>query len=104
MPTRFNPETGKIENYEISEPVKVYEPVPGPRGEAGRDGKSIVGPRGVRGEAGRPGISGVDGKNGLNGTRGSKWFKGKGAPLKITDALNGDKYLDIDTGDVYEFS
>jgi len=56
-----------------------------------------VGPRGPKGDS----IVGPPGKNGLNGKRGSVWLKGSGAPTQM--AQPGDKYLDVDTGDIYEF-
>lgn len=42
-------------------------------------------------------------EDGLPGIRGAKWFSGKGKPTDIKDALPGDKYLDMDNGDVYTF-
>ncbi len=53
-------------------------------------GGSIQGPAGPAGEPGEA------------GPRGTRWFTGTGAPpAEIPGALEGDLYLDLDTGDVY---
>lgn len=111
MIERFNPATGEIEIFE-SDILKGERGDPGigiqgppgqsivgpmgPQGPRGEKGDSIQGPRGFTGKTGAPG------RNGIDGIRGSIWFQGSGEP-KISNALKGDKYLDVQTGDVYEF-
>lgn len=51
---------------------------------------SLVGPEGDPGEDGSP------------GQRGSLWFQGSGPPS--VSALPNDMYLDVDTGDVWQFT
>ena len=81
----------------------------GPRGLTGPEGpEGPQGPQGVRGltgpegPEGPTGASGADGKTGPKGDSGSMWEVGSGAPS--SSARPGDLYLDIDTGDVYQFS
>lgn len=81
----------------------------GPRGEVGPAGpEGPQGPQGVRGltgpagPEGPTGASGADGKTGPKGDAGSSWATGSGAPS--SSARPGDLYLDIDTGDIYQFS
>jgi hypothetical protein len=69
---KFNPLTGKVETYAVE-----------------------------KGERGEPGAS-IPGKDGIDGRRGSLWFYGNGKPGVILGAISRDKYLDVDTGDVYE--
>lgn len=57
----------------------------------------------LKGSDGKPGVdgkAGVDGKTGSDGQRGSIWTVGSGSPASA-DAIAGDMYLDVDTGDVY---
>lgn len=54
------------------------------------------------GEPGPEGPQGPKGETGDIGPRGSLWGSGSGAPLST--ALPGDMWLDVDTGDVYEWS
>lgn len=68
---------------------------------------NIKGPKGDTGSQGPQGLQGTPGSNGTNGTngaRGSLWYSGTGAPGTIAGAQAGDKYLRLDTGDVYDFS
>lgn len=89
----FNPKTGKIE-FEMT-PEKGEVGAPGPVGIRGEKGDK--GDKGDRGDKG-------DSIIGPRGERGSIWFCGNGAPAKIDGSLAGDKYLDNDTGDIYELS
>ena len=43
-----------------------------------------------------------DGEDGAPGVRGTQFVSGNGAP-DIADALEGDLYLDLDTGDIHKF-
>jgi len=61
----------------------------------------IQGPPGPMGPPGNPGPPGAMGPT---GERGSLWFDGSGPPGTIAGALPGDQYLDVNTGDVYQFS
>jgi hypothetical protein len=57
------------------------------------DGGSIQGPAGPAGEPGDA------------GPRGTRWFTGTGAPpAEIPGAIEGDLYLDLETGEVYELA
>jgi hypothetical protein len=47
--------------------------------------------------------SGTDGTNGQDGAPGTQWFTGEGQPGDQT-ANEGDFYLNISTGDVYQFT
>jgi len=49
------------------------------------------------------GAQGPQGPAGPTGARGSQWFTGHGAPGVIAGAITGDMYLDLDTGDTYQF-
>ena len=77
----------------------------GPEGPRGPEG-----PPGASGAAGQDGSDGVDGQDGApgekgdQGERGSLWFSGDGVPSGITGAQPQDKYIDLQTGDVYSFS
>lgn len=59
--------------------------------------------KGATGDKGERGETGPAGANGDTGTRGSKWSVGTGTPTSA-DAIAGDQYLDIATGDVYTFA
>jgi hypothetical protein len=73
----------------------------GPAGVAGPTGSS--GPQGPAGPQGPQGIQGPAGTDGLIGPRGTGWFTGSGAPpLTIPGAVDGDLYLDLLTGTVYQ--
>lgn len=54
-----------------------------------------------KGDQGDPGADGADG---AQGPRGTNWYTGNGAPGTISGAQNGDKYLDLDTGSVYNLN
>lgn len=56
---------------------------------------------GPQGSAGPPGPQGPIGETGLRGT---KWYIGHGMPTGLVDVQDGDMYLDLDTGDVYELT
>lgn len=45
---------------------------------------------------------GVDGEPGPRGVRGTHIHSGSGAP-EVADAMEGDIYLDVDTGDIHKF-
>lgn len=69
-------------------------PFGGPQGETGLPG--VTGPSG--GPQGATGLAGPQGETGLPG---SKWYDGTGSP-SIGLGSDGDYYLDLSTGDVYE--
>lgn len=75
----------------------------GPAGPTGNTGPQ--GPQGVQGITGTTGATGPAGPTGPQGIRGSEWFTGHGAPTagNTAGAATGDKYLDLDSGDVYTF-
>lgn len=53
---------------------------------------------------GEPGAQGAQGPQGPAGTgtgTGAQWFAGHGAPDNAT-GQNGDFYIDVDTGNIYE--
>jgi hypothetical protein len=50
-----------------------------------------------------PTVVGPPGPPGPTGVRGSIWFSGLGAPSGIVGAIEGDMYLDENTGDVWRF-
>lgn len=76
---------------------------PGPPGETGPVGPVGATGAGAQGPPGVAGSNGSNGSNGTNGTNGAVWRSGSGAPANGLGA-NGDFYLDVDTGDVYEKS
>ncbi len=77
----------------------------GPAGPAGGQGpQGVQGTQGVKGDTGDAGAAGATGPTGPTGTRGSQWYTGSGTPSGISEALIGDMYLDILTGDVYKLS
>jgi hypothetical protein len=59
-------------------------------------------PAGVQGPAGPAGQQGPAGLQGIQGIRGSMWFTGHGGPTIIGE-VEGDMYLDVDTGDVWRW-
>lgn len=59
------------------------------------------GPQGIQGIPGTPGTPGTPGANGTNGAPGSVWREGAGVPSNSL-GINGDFYLDGNTGNVYE--
>ena len=67
-----------------------------------------TGPAGATGAQGPPGaastVPGPQGPAGTTGTRGSLWYTGSGAPGTIAGQLPQDQYLDVVTGNVYQFS
>lgn len=71
----------------------------GPPGQDGTDGTNGV--DGLPGTNGLNGSDGSNGSNGSNGAAGAVWRTGSGAPANGL-GVNGDFYLDVDTGDVYE--
>lgn len=71
----------------------------GPKGDKGDQGD--VGPAGPQGNTG---TTGATGNTGATGPRGTNWYEGHGAPGTIVGSQAGDKYLDLDTGDVYVLS
>ena len=52
-----------------------------------------------------PVVTGPPGPQGPAGVRGSKWFTGNGDPtVSVSDSkVNGDMYLDEDTGNVWRY-
>ena len=50
---------------------------------------------------GATGAAGSNGTNGTNGAPGSVWYEGSGAPSGGT-GIDGDYYLDVANGDVYQ--
>lgn len=68
----------------------------GAPGEPGRPGEAIVGP------AGEKGACGDKGDPGPPGGRGNGFTAGQGFP-NSDEVIPGDVYLDLETGDVYEF-
>lgn len=73
----------------------------GPRGSTGPQGPmgmpGPTGPQGEQGEQGDPGLPGADGEDG------SMWYTDTGAPSSGI-GVDGDLYLDTDSGDVYQKS
>jgi hypothetical protein len=62
----------------------------------------LPGPQGPRGEKGDKGDKGDTGERGFDGTfGGTAWWSGNGAPVTVIGSKPGDKYIDINTGDVY---
>jgi len=60
---------------------------------------------GPAGPAGPTGATGAPGPVGPDGVRGSRWYTGSGPPVSVPDArVDGDMYLDQDTGNVYRWS
>lgn len=51
---------------------------------------------------GENGTNGKNGTNGSNGSRGSKWFTGEGDPDNVDDSLDGDIYLDVLSGNIWQ--
>lgn len=78
--------------------------IQGPQGPVGGAGPAgVAGPQGSTGPQGPQGIQGSAGTDGLIGPRGTGWFTGSGAPpLTIPGALDGDLYLDLLTGTVFQ--
>lgn len=56
--------------------------------------------KGSQGPAGADGADGTNGTDGTNGVDGATWRDGSGAPSNAL-GVDGDYYLDDDTGDVY---
>jgi len=48
------------------------------------------------------GVAGEKGDKGDPGERGTKWWYGNGLPAPPPDAIEGDFYMDVETGKVYE--
>jgi hypothetical protein len=65
-------------------------------------GVGSEGPRGIQGPRGAMGPPGVKGDV---GRRGSLWYANNGSPVGSPDydALHNDLYIDIDTGDFYQY-
>lgn len=78
--------------------------IQGPQGPVGGAGPAgVAGPQGPTGPQGPQGIQGSAGTDGLIGPRGTGWFTGSGAPpLTIPGAVDGDLYLDLLTGTVFQ--
>jgi hypothetical protein len=78
--------------------------IQGPQGPAGVAGPAgATGPQGPAGPQGPQGIQGPAGADGAIGPRGTGWFTGTGAPpATIPGAVDGDLYLDLLTGTVYQ--
>lgn len=81
--------------------------IKGPAGATGATGpQGATGATGPAGAAGATGATGAAGATGAQGTRGGVWYQGHGAPSSsvIANAIVGDAYLDVDSGDTYSFS
>src|SRR5699024_10594405 len=77
----------------------------GPKGDRGDQGpEGPEGPQGERGAKGETGDQGGKGDSGETGRRGSRWFTGSGVPSGIGAAIDGDLYLDTETGAIYAFA
>jgi len=78
--------------------------IQGPQGPAGVAGPAgAAGPQGHAGPQGPQGIQGAAGAAGLQGPRGTGWFTGTGAPPRtIPGSMDGDLYLDLASGTVYQ--
>ena len=78
--------------------------IQGPQGPAGVAGPTgAAGAQGPAGPQGPQGIQGPAGTDGLIGPRGTGWFTGSGAPpATIPGAVDGDLYLDLLSGTVYQ--
>lgn len=62
----------------------------------------VPGPPGPPGPQGPVGPQGPEGPRGFDGTfGGTAWWSGNGPPVTVIGSKPGDKYLDVDTGDVY---
>lgn len=72
----------------------------GPEGDQGQQGP--IGDKGPEGDQGPPGPGG--GPEGPAGVRGSMWFSGHGNPVIMAGLRTGDHYLDVDTGNIWEFT
>jgi hypothetical protein len=76
----------------------------GPQGEQGPAGATgatgPAGPAGATGATGPAGPAGATGAAGADGVDGSVWWNGTGAPDSGV-GVEGDYYLDVDNGDVY---
>lgn len=74
----------------------------GATGATGTQGPTgATGPQGATGATGATGAQGPQGTPGTNGAPGSVWYEGTGAPSAGT-GINGDFYLDVATGNVYQ--
>ena len=78
--------------------------IQGPQGPAGVAGPAgATGAQGPAGPQGPQGVQGPAGVAGQSGPRGNGWFTGTGTPpAVITGAMDGDLYLDLATGTVYQ--
>lgn len=56
------------------------------------------------GPVGPAGPQGATGATGAQGVRGTAWFTGSGLPGTVSGSLPGDKYVNLDNGDVYTLS
>jgi len=74
---------------------------PGDRGIQGLSGKP--GPRGFPGPQGKDGPEGAIGPDGPQGIRGQRVAAGNGPPTTWDDCIDGDIYIDIYSGIVYQF-
>lgn len=74
----------------------------GPEGPQGEEG--IQGLQGLQGVQGTKGDQGLQGAKGDTGARGTRWFIQTGTPGTLTGQVDGDLYLDSETGNVWRFS
>jgi hypothetical protein len=73
----------------------------GPQGATGATGaKGDTGDTGATGLEGATGATGADGADGVDGADGAVWWNGTGTPGSSL-GVDGDFYLDLDNGDVY---
>ncbi|MFU8886240.1 MAG: hypothetical protein ACNA8O_12385 [Cyanobacteriota bacterium] len=109
-----NPDQGDAYIVQADDTLRVWDSdtsswvnggsIQGPQGPAGVAGPAgASGPQGPAGPQGPQGIQGPAGADGLIGPRGTGWFTGTGAPpSSIPGAVDGDLYLDLATGTVYQ--
>jgi hypothetical protein len=83
-------------------PIVGAEGPAGPQGPQGPQGiQGPAGPQGPQGPQGIQGPAGANGADGADGADGSTWYEGSGSPSSGV-GINGDFYLDISNGDVYQ--
>lgn len=93
--------------WTVQNNVRGYRGGDGPAGAPGKSAYQIAVDSGFVGNeaawlASLVGPEGETGENGEAGQRGSLWFQGSGTPS--VSALPNDMYLDIDTGDIWQFT
>lgn len=82
--------------------LEAREPVPGPKGDTGDRGeKGEPGAPGEKGSTGAVGPVGPVGPPGEKGMDAEGWTIGSGAP--VGEGAPGAVYLDVKTGDIYQW-